>query len=131
MDNTKSSLWKDHTYVWLDYNGISSTSCSELTVLALVVHPEWVQLQLPLVLKTCPNLPIIWSWRVRHCASGDERVVSWWKGANYALQEPRNETVHTIYVVNNIKAFSWQTGFDKLKVLPVSFQMQDLASQTI
>lgn len=37
---------------------ISFPSCWELTVLALVVHPKWVQLPLPLVLKNCPNLTI-------------------------------------------------------------------------
>lgn len=34
--------------------------------------------------------------------------------------------MHTIYVIDYIKAFSWEARFHKIKVLPVSFQMQDL-----
>lgn len=46
-------------------------------------------------------------------------------------KECTKKTGHTIYIINNIKAFGREAGFHKIIVLSVSFQMQDLAKKKI
>lgn len=33
---------------------------------------------------------------------------------------------HTVYIIDNIKALSWKARLHKFKILPISFQMQNL-----
>lgn len=38
--------------------------------------------------------------------------------------------LHTIYIIDNIESFCSKTGLHKLKILPVTFQVQNLQSET-
>lgn len=56
---------------------------------------------------------------------------SWNRQIEIPIVVKEYANIRTIYIINNIKAFSRETWFHEFKVLPVSFQMQYLQFERI